>query len=41
MFLAEAILELLAERGILIGEEVLERVKKLKSESPVQFLWMQ
>ncbi len=39
--LTEAILELLAERGILTGEEVLERVKKLKSESPVQFRWMQ
>ena len=25
----------------LSGEEVLERVKKLKSESPVQFRWMQ
>ena len=37
MFLTEAILELLAEKGILTGEEVLERVKKLKSESPVQF----
>ena len=34
MFLTEAILELLAEKGILTGEEVLERVKKLKSESP-------
>ena len=41
MFLTEAILELLAEKGILTGEEVLERVKKLKSESPVQFRWMQ
>jgi len=41
IFLTEAILELLAEKGILTGEEVLERVKKLKSESPVQFRWMQ
>jgi hypothetical protein len=41
MFLAEAIFELLAEKGILTGEEVLERVKKLKIESPVQFRWMQ
>jgi hypothetical protein len=41
LFLTEAILELLAEKGILTGEEVLERVKKLKSESPVQFRWMQ
>jgi hypothetical protein len=41
MFLTEAIFELLEEKGILTGEEVLERVKKLKSESPVQFRWMQ
>ena len=41
MFLTEAMLELLAERGILTGEEVLERVKKLKKECPVQFRWMQ
>jgi len=34
-------LELLAEKGMLTGEEVLERIKKLKSESPVQFRWMQ
>ena len=33
IFLTEAILELLAERGILTGEEVLERVKKLKNET--------
>jgi len=41
MFLTEAILELLAEKGILTGEEVLERVKKLKSEAPLRFRWMQ
>jgi hypothetical protein len=41
MFLTEAIFELLADKGILTGEEVLERIKKLKSESPVQFRWMQ
>ena len=41
MFLTEAIFELLVEKGILTGEEVLERVKKLKAESPVQFRWMQ
>ncbi len=41
IFLTEAILELLAERGILTGEEVLERVKKLKNETPLQFRWMQ
>jgi hypothetical protein len=33
MVLTEAIFELLAERGILSGEEVLERVEKLKSET--------
>lgn len=33
MVLTEAIFELLAERGILTGEEILERVKKLKSET--------
>ena len=33
MLLAEAIFELLAEKGILSGEEVLERVKKLKNET--------
>ncbi len=41
MFLTEAIFELLAEKGILTGEEVLERVKKLKSETPVRFRWLQ
>ncbi len=41
MFLTEAILELLAERGILTGEEVLERIKKLKSETPLRFRWLQ
>jgi hypothetical protein len=41
MFLTEAIFELLAEKGILTGEEVLERVKKLKSETTVKFKWLQ
>ncbi len=41
IFLTEAILKLLAERGILTGEEVLERVKKLKNETPLQLRWMQ
>jgi hypothetical protein len=41
MFLTEAILELLAEKGILTGEEVSERVKKLKRETPLQFRWVQ
>jgi hypothetical protein len=41
MFLTEAIFELLAEKGVLTGEEVLERVKKLKNEIPPSFRWMQ
>jgi hypothetical protein len=41
MFTTEAILELLAEKGILTGEEVKERIKKLKSEAPLQFRWLQ
>ncbi len=41
MFLTEAIFELLAEKGILVGEEVMERVKNLKSETPLQFRWVQ
>lgn len=41
MFLTEALFELLAERGVLTGEDVLKRVKKLKSETPLQFRWLQ
>ncbi len=41
MFLTEALFELMAEKGILNGEEVLKRVKKLKSETPIQFRWLQ
>ncbi len=41
MYLTEAIFELLVEKGILTGEEVLERVKKLKSDTPVRFRWLQ
>jgi hypothetical protein len=41
MFLTEAIFELLAEKGVLTGEEVLERVKKLKSETPLRLRWVQ
>jgi len=41
MFTTEAILDLLAEKGILAGEEVKERIKKLKSEAPLQFRWLQ
>jgi hypothetical protein len=37
MFLMEALFELLAEKAILNGEEVKERIKKLKSETPLQF----
>jgi hypothetical protein len=41
MLLTEAMFELLAEKEILTGEEVLERVKKLRRESPAQFRWVQ
>jgi hypothetical protein len=41
MFLAEAMFDLLAEKGILTGEEVKERIKKLKDEIPSSFRWMQ
>jgi hypothetical protein len=41
MFLTEAMFELLAEKGILTGAEVLERVKKLKKETHPQFKWLQ
>jgi hypothetical protein len=41
MLLTEAIFELLAEKGILTGDEVKERIKKLKSETSLQFSWLQ
>jgi hypothetical protein len=41
MFLTEALFELMAEKGIVNGEEVKERIKKLKSETPIQFRWLQ
>jgi hypothetical protein len=41
MVLTEAIFELLAEKGILTGEEVKERVNKLKSETSLHFRWLQ
>ena len=37
MLLTEAIFELLAEKNILSGAEVLERVKKLKSDATLNF----
>ena len=37
MVLTEAIFELLAEKDVLSGAEVLERVKKLTAESKVKF----
>lgn len=37
MILTEAIYELLADKGILSKEEVVERVRKLKSETTVNF----
>ena len=41
MLLTEAIFELLAEKGILTGAEVRDRVKKIKSETALQFRWLQ
>ena len=41
MFLAEAMFDLLAEKGILTGEEVKERIKKLKDETPASSRWTQ
>ena len=41
MLLTEAIFELLAEKGILTGVEVKERVKKLTAETQLQFRWLQ
>jgi hypothetical protein len=37
MLLSEAIYELLADKGILSRAEVTERIKKLKSETKVNF----
>jgi hypothetical protein len=41
MLLTEAIFELLAEKGILTGVEVKERIVKLKAETQLQFRWLQ
>jgi hypothetical protein len=37
MLLTEAIVELLAEKGILAGSEVKERIQKLKAETKLNF----
>ena len=37
MLLTEAIFELLAEKGILAGSEVKERIQKLKAETKLNF----
>ena len=37
MLLTEAIFELLAEKGILTGSEVKERIQKLKAETTLNF----
>jgi hypothetical protein len=37
MLLTEALYELLADKGIVSKEEVVERVRKLKSETTVNF----
>jgi len=41
MLLTEAIFEVLAEKGILTGVEVKERVEKLKQETHLKFKWLQ
>ena len=41
MFMTEAIFELLADKGILTGEEVKERMKKIKTETTLRFRWVQ
>lgn len=41
MVLTEAIFEILAEKGILTGVEVKERVQKLAAETQLQFRWLQ
>jgi len=41
MFLVEALFELLAEKGILDGAQVRDRVKKLMAESKLNFPRMQ
>ncbi|PYU31069.1 MAG: hypothetical protein DMG31_12840 [Acidobacteria bacterium] len=41
MLLTEAIFELLAEKGLLTGVEVKERVQKLKAETTINFRWLQ
>ena len=41
MLLTEAIFEILAEKNILTGVEVLERIKKLKAETKLNFPLLQ
>ena len=36
MLLVEAVVELLAEKGVLTGQEVKDRVKKLRDETKIQ-----
>ena len=36
MLLVEAVVELLAEKGVLAGQEVRDRVKKLRAETKIQ-----
>jgi hypothetical protein len=39
-FLIEAIFEHLAEKGVLTGEEVVERIKKLREDGPSNHAWL-
>lgn len=41
MLLTEAIFEILAEKNILTGVEVMERIKKLKAETKMNFARVQ
>jgi hypothetical protein len=40
-FMVDAIFELLVEKGILSGEEIRDRIKKLKEQAPPQLHWLQ
>ena len=37
MALTEALYEILADKGVLTGERVIERIKKLRSETKINF----
>ena len=41
VLLSEAIFELLAEKGLITGEEVKERIQKFKTATMINFRWLQ